>query len=76
MRRVILGSGRAATASLLIVVLLAPVALASDTTSDASLWAEFLAWFQSRFNIPGGATAADNGNFTVWLMSRWTIPGG
>jgi cell division FtsZ-interacting protein ZapD len=67
---------RGVAAWLLIVVLLAPAALASDATGDASLWDEFVAWVQSRLDVPGGATAADETGFTAWLMSRFGIPGG
>lgn len=66
---------RAAAAWLLVVVLLAPAALASGTASEESLWAEFAAWVQSRLDIPGGR-AADQDGFTAWLMSRFGIPGG
>ena len=75
MRGVFSRSRRAAAACLLVVVLLAPAAFASGTASEESLWAEFAAWVQSRFDIPGGA-AADQEGFTAWLMSRFNIPGG
>jgi len=66
---------RFAAACLLIAVLLAPSALASDSTGDSSLWAEFMAWLQGRLDIPGGLTADDVG-FTIWLMGRLVIPNG
>ena len=65
---------RAAAACLLVLVLLAPRAYASGSTVDASLWDEFVAWFQSSLDVPGGVT--DEDSFTVWLMSRIGIPGG
>jgi hypothetical protein len=76
MRSIFTRSRRAAAAWLLIVVLLAPSAFASDTTSDASLWGEFVVWLQSRLVVPGGTAAADDAGFTAWLMGRIGIPGG
>jgi hypothetical protein len=67
---------RTVAACLLVVVLLAPSAFASDSTTDASLWAEFVAWFESKLGVPGGFTGTDEDLFTVWLMSRLVIPGG
>lgn len=69
MRRVFSRSRRAAAAWLLIVVLLAPSALACDTTENVSLWAEFVAWL-------AGITAPDDDGFSVWLMGRIGVPGG
>ncbi|HEX6083308.1 MAG TPA: hypothetical protein VF266_02205, partial [Thermoanaerobaculia bacterium] len=60
----------------LLVVLLAPVASASGTTVDVSLWDEFMSWCQSRLDIPGGFTAVGEDLFVIWLMSRLDIPGG
>lgn len=60
----------------LLVVLLAPTALASGSTVDVSLWGEFVSWCQSRLDIPGGFTAADEDLFVIWLKSRLVIPGG
>jgi hypothetical protein len=61
----------------LLVVLMAPVAVASDEASaaDASLWSEFLAWIDGRIGIPPGESVDDDG-FTAWLMARITIPTG
>lgn len=75
MRGVFSRSWRACVACLLVVVLLAPAAFASDGT-DASLWAEFVGWLQSRLVVPGGVAVADKGGFTAWLMSRLIVPGG
>ena len=75
MRSVFSRGARTAAACLLIGVLLAPSALASDGAGDPSLWAEFLVWLQGRLTIPGGLTADDAG-FTVWLQGRLNIPGG
>ena len=60
----------------LLLVLLVPTALASGTTVDASLWDEFVSWYESRLDIPGGFTAADEDLFVIWLMSRLVVPGG
>jgi hypothetical protein len=65
---------RSAAVGILILVLLAPSAAASDTTSDASLWTDFVAWLAS-FDVSERATA-DSDGFSVWLMIRHTIPGG
>lgn len=65
-----------AVAACLLVVLLAPTAFASGSTADASLRAEFVAWFQSRLSVPGGFTATDQDLYILWLMSRIGIPGG
>ena len=70
MRGVSFRSRRAVAVWLLIAVLLVPSAYASDTTSDACLWDEFISWLQ------GGATAADESAFATWLMGRIWIPGG
>ena len=67
---------RAVAVCLLVVVLLAPAAFASDSTADASLWAEFVAWFESRLGVPGGVSATDDDLYIGWLMSRLVIPGG
>jgi hypothetical protein len=75
MRSVLFRGSRQAAAWLLIIVLLAPAAYASNTTDGVSLWAEFLAWFQGGVDVPSDA-AADDVSFTVWLMGRITIPGG
>jgi hypothetical protein len=61
---------------LLLVVLLAPSAFASDATTDATLWAEFVAWFEARLDVPNGVTTADESSFTLWLMGRLHIPNG
>ena len=76
MRGVFAEGGRVVAACLLIVVLVAPAAMASDTTSDPSLWAEFTVWLQARLDVPTGVTTADEDSFTLWLMSRIGIPGG
>lgn len=76
MRSVFSRGQRAAAAWLLIVVLLAPSAFATEMASDTSLWAEFVVWLAGRIDVPGGVTAADEGGFTTWLMGRITIPGG
>ena len=73
MRNVFPRGFRVAAACLLIAVLLAPSALASDGAADPSLWAEFLAWLQG--DTAGGLTA-DNAGFTVWLQGRLHIPNG
>ena len=75
MQSVLFRGSRKAAAWLLIVVLLAPAAYASNTSDDVSLWAEFLAWLQVGIGVPTDATADDAG-FTAWLMGRITIPGG
>lgn len=75
MRSVFSRASRKAAAWLLIVVLLAPAAYASDIAEDVSLWAEFLIWLQAGMGIPAGITADDVG-FTIWLMGRIHIPGG
>jgi len=74
MRSVLPRNARVAAACLLVVILLAPTAFASDG-AGSSLWAEFLAWLQGRLDIPGGLTADDAG-FTVWLQGRLDIPPG
>ena len=76
MRGVSIRSRRAVAAWLLIVVLLAPSAYASDATNNASLWDEFISWLQGGLDTWGGATAADESAFTAWLMGRIWIPGG
>lgn len=75
MRSVFSQSGRAVAACLLIVVLLAPSAVAGQT-SEVGFWEEFVAWLAGRIDIPNGATAADADGFTMWLMSRLGVPGG
>jgi hypothetical protein len=64
-----------AAAWLLIIVLLAPSGFASDGPSDASLWAEFIAWFEAGFGTASGVIAADDAGFIVF-MSRLIVPGG
>lgn len=77
MRGVFSRSTRVAAAWLLIVVvLLAPSALASDTATDAGLWDAFVAWLAGRIDVPGGLTEPDEIGFTTWLMSRLVVPGG
>jgi hypothetical protein len=73
MRGVFSQSRRIAAAWLLIVVLLAPSALAADAPPDPSLWDEFVVWL---FGESGSSAGADQDSFTVWLMSRFDIPGG
>lgn len=75
MRSVFFRGSRIAAACLLVALLLAPTAFASDGAGDSSLWAEFLAWLQGGLDIPGGLSADDAG-FTVWLMGRIGIPPG
>jgi hypothetical protein len=75
MRSVSFRGSRKAAAWLLIVVLLAPAAYASNTTHNVSLWAEFVAWLHVGIGVPSDA-AADHAGFTVWLMGRITIPNG
>ena len=58
---------------LLVGVLLAPNAFAAETT-NASVWAEFVLWFEARIGVPIGAEAEIA--YTVWLMGRIGIPGG
>lgn len=72
MRGVSARSRRAVAAWLLIVVLLAPSALASDR-GDAGLWAEFVVWIETQVD---GAIAADDAGFVVWLLGRITVPNG
>lgn len=72
MRGVFSSSRRIAAAGLLIIVLLAPSALASGTPADGSLWDEFVAWL---FDESGSTAGADEDTFAVW-MSRFNIPGG
>jgi hypothetical protein len=76
MRGVLSRGRRAAAACVLIVALAAPTAMASDTTSDPRLWAEFTTWLQARLGVQGGFAGADEDSFTLWLMSRIGIPGG
>lgn len=66
---------RTTAALLLLVVLLAPNAFASEAT-DTSLWAEFVIWMESRLSVPGGVALAAEVDFTFWLMSRLVVPGG
>jgi hypothetical protein len=75
MRSVFSRGSRKAAAWLLIVVLLAPAAYASDTTGEVSLWTEFLLWLQAGIGVPEDAEA-DDVSFSVWLMGRIHIPGG
>jgi hypothetical protein len=70
MREILSRSRRAVTASLLIIVLLAPSALAANTTADVSLWDQFVAWLAGRITIPGGLTAPAED------QGRIDIPGG
>jgi hypothetical protein len=69
-------SRRAVGTWLLIVVLLAPGAFASNTTVEPGLWAEFVGWLAGQCSLPGGITEAGEDAFTAWLMVRHTIPGG
>ena len=64
---------RSVAVCLLIVVLLAPSVSASDASSDAGLWAAFLAWIETHVD---GAIAADDDGFVVWLMGRIGVPNG
>ncbi|HYC89484.1 MAG TPA: hypothetical protein VEO54_09765 [Thermoanaerobaculia bacterium] len=61
---------------LLLAILLAPSAFASEATADTSLWVEFVTWLESRLVVPGGVAIAIEVDFTVWLMSRLGVPGG
>lgn len=76
MRGVFSRSTRAAAAWLLVLVLLAPNALASNASTDPGLWDEFVAWVEAGFGEPNGVTAADEDSFTVWLMGRIGVPNG
>jgi hypothetical protein len=76
MRGVFSRSRCAAAAWLLILILLAPNAFATNTPPDPGLWAEFVAWVDAGFGEPSGVTAADEDSFTVWLMGHIGIPGG
>ena len=76
MRSVFFHGRRVVAACLLLIVLLAPSAFATDTTYDASLWGEFVAWCEARIDVPGGVAIADEYAFTLWLMGRIGIPGG
>ena len=76
MRGVFFRATRTAAAWLLIVVLLAPSALATDVASNASLWAEFVAWLEAQLGTPDVPTSPDEASFEVWLMARPHIPGG
>lgn len=58
---------------LLVVVLLAPSAFASEVT-EASLWTEFTTWLEAQIGLPNG-TSMDIA-YTTWLMSRLVVPGG
>lgn len=64
-------------AMVLALVLLVPAAAASNTqsTTNSGLWAEFVAWLESRLAIPPGV-GADADGFDVWLMIRIHIPNG
>ena len=73
MRGIVSRGRRAAAAWLLIVVLLAPSALASDVPVDVSLWDAFVAWL---YGESGSTAGADQDAFTIWLMGRIGIPGG
>lgn len=64
---------RVVAVCLLVVVLLAPAAYGSETSGDASLWEEFLAWLTGE---PDGTWSADEAGFTTWLNYRLSIPGG
>lgn len=75
MRGVFSRSRRACAAALLIGVLLAPAALASNPT-DPSLWAQFVVWLHGRLDVPNGATVADEAGFMAWLHGRLGIPNG
>lgn len=70
MRGVFLRTRRVAVACLLIAVLLAPSALASDTTTATSLWDQVVAWLASRLGVPGGVAATEED------QSRLGVPGG
>lgn len=63
---------RVAVACLLVLVLLAPTALASVETTDPSLWAEFVAWLEAQV----GGNDANDETFVAWLMGRISVPGG
>lgn len=69
-------SVRTAAAWLLIVVLLAPTTLASETIKESGLWAEFVAWIETQVDGPDGVTVADDDSFVAWLLGRITVPGG
>lgn len=69
MRGVFSRSRRTAAAWLLIVVLLAPAAFASDPPDDVTLWDAFVAWLAGRIGGPGGLTTAED-------MGRIHVPGG
>jgi len=75
MRGVFARGRRACAAGLLVVVLLAPAALAADSR-DASRWTEFVVWLQGRLDIPGGVALADEAGFMAWLRGRIGIPNG
>lgn len=68
MKSVSRGMRRLAAASVLVVLLGAPTAFASNTTSDASLWDEFVAWLAGQ--------SPDQDGFIAWLNARIDIPGG
>ena len=69
--------GRKLAGLVLILILIAPVAVASDTPGsvDADLWDQFLAWVEAQLTVPTGVAAEDDG-FTAWLMARISIPPG
>jgi len=63
----------------LVAILLAPSAFADTGTTDPGLWAQFVAWLDSRIGIPNGATTSDDTiTFEQWLvlLGRIDIPGG
>lgn len=73
MRGVFSRSRRTAAAWLLIAVLLAPGALASQPSPDMTLWDEFVAWL---FDTSGSTAGADQDSYTGWLNGRIGVPGG
>jgi hypothetical protein len=76
MRGLISRSAIVAIAWMLIVILFAPTALASDVAGDASLWAEFVAWIQATFGDSNSSISASTETFDVWFMGRISVPGG
>ena len=72
MRGVFSRSRRIATAWLLVIILLAPSALASPP-DNTSLWGEFVLWLLGE---SGSTAGADQDGFMVWLQSRLGVPNG
>jgi hypothetical protein len=74
MRGLLSRSKRAVAVSLLIIVLLAPSALAANTTTDVSLWDQFVAWLAARIGVPGGLPAPDEDEGRIGVPNGVAAP--